>query len=229
MAILRNKTKNCFTISAAILAVSFFALSTPADAQLVVDLNLATVKALCVNNSVGASGIYEFRLRPSLNFQSGGIISRTMSQGFFPSSAPLKVDQGLKLYVPAIAGGHTKVGPATSYNIQGVVTSIITAPRAAIAVSVVPYIATPCIPSVQPDSGGGVGGGGFQCPPGTFQVGNTQTCAASTASLPYSSPDRLVATTFDRPALQTQAAPADPAQDLTKWEGVSWQVDHADN
>ncbi|NJR71584.1 MAG: hypothetical protein HC771_25570 [Synechococcales cyanobacterium CRU_2_2] len=72
-------------------------------------------------------------------------------------------------------------------------------------------------------------GGGFYCPPGTYQVGNTQECAASTASLPYSSPDRLVASTFDRPALQTQAAPVDPAQDLTKWEGVSWQVDHADN
>jgi hypothetical protein len=67
----------------------------------------------------------------------------------------------------------------------------------------------------------------FQCPPGTYQIGNTTTCAASTASLPYSSPNRLVASTFDRPTLQTQSA--DPANDLTKWEGVSWQADHADN
>jgi hypothetical protein len=87
-------------------------------------------------------------------------------------------------------------------------------------------ITASCFP-LPPTAGGGGGGGGFQCPPGTYQIGNTTTCAASTASLPYSSPNRLVASTFDRPTLQTQSA--DPANDLTKWEGVSWQADHADN
>jgi hypothetical protein len=87
---------------------------------------------------------------------------------------------------------------------------------------------TACLP--QPSDGDStIAGPGFQCPPGTQQVGNTSTCTKSGPSAAYAPTNRLVASTFDRPALQTQAAPADPAQDLTKWEGVSWQADRADS
>jgi hypothetical protein len=152
------------------------------------------------------------------------LVNKPMTTRFFPAGRSITLDADARSTQKDVLASGT-------YRWQGEINT----PFGSVAwrgVSTTPGSIAPCLPqpgSTSGSSGGSGGSGGGNCPPGTYQVGNTSQCVASGPRAAYTDPNRLVATTFDRPAVQTQAAPADPAQDLTKWEGVSWQADRADN